>query len=53
MGREYIHLLLYVDVMPIASKSRSMIDKLKKNLSFEFEIKNLSEAKKVLDMEIE
>jgi len=38
--------------MLIASKSRSAIDKLK-DLSFEFEMKDLDEAKKVLGMEIE
>jgi len=36
---EYIYLLLYVDEMLIAYKSRSAIDKLKKNLSSELEIK--------------
>jgi len=45
---EYIYLLLYVDNMLIASKSISAIDKLKKDLSFEFEMKDLGEAKKVL-----
>jgi len=50
---EYIYLLLYVDDMLIASKRRSAIDKLKKDLSFEFEMKHLGEAKKVLGMEIE
>ena len=52
-GGEYIYLLLYVDDMLIASKSRSVIDKLKKDLSSEFEMKDLGEAKKVLGMEIE
>ena len=37
----------------ITSKSRSAIDKLKKDLSSEFEMKDLGEAKKMLDMEIE
>jgi len=50
---EYIYLLLYVDDMLIASKSRSAIDKLKKDLSSEFEMKDLGEAKNVLGMEIE
>jgi len=50
---KYIYLLLYVDDMLIASKSRSAIDKLKKQLSFEFEMKDLREAKKVLGMKIE
>jgi len=52
-GGEYIYLLLYVDDMLIVSKSISAIDKLKKNLSFEIEMKDLGEEKKVLGMEIE
>jgi len=52
-GGEYIYLLLYVDDMLIASKSKSAIDKLKKDLSSEFEIKDLGEVKKVIGMEIE
>ena len=52
-GGEYIYLLLYMDDILFASKSRSVIDKLKKDLSSEFEMKDLSEAKKVLGMEIE
>ena len=39
--------------MLIASKSRSVIDKLKKDLSSKFEMKDLGEAKKVLGMKIE
>jgi len=39
--------------MLITSKSTSSIDKLKKDLSFEFEMNDLDEAKYVLDMEIE
>jgi len=50
---EYIYLLLYVGDMLIASNSRYAIDKLKKNLSFEFKMKDLGEAKKVLGMEIQ
>ena len=50
---EYIYLLLYVDDMLIASKTRSTIDELKKDLSSKFEMKDLGEAKKVLGMEIE
>ena len=50
--REYIYLLLYVDNMFIASKSRSAIDKLKKQLFFVFEIKDLGEAKKILGMRL-
>ena len=44
---------MYVDDILIASKSISAIDKLKKDLSFEFEMKDLGEAKNVPDMEIE
>ena len=39
--------------MLIASKNRSIIDKLKKDLSFEFEMKDLGKGKKVLGMKIE
>ena len=52
-GGECIYLLLYVANMLIASKSRFALDKLKKDLSSEFEMKDLGEAKKVLGMEIE
>jgi len=52
-GEEYIYLLLYVDNMLIIFKSRFMLDKLKKDLSSEFKMKDLVEAKKVLGMEIE
>jgi len=52
-GGEYIYLLLYVDDMLIAFKSKSAIDKLKKDLSSEFEMKDLGEVKKVLGMKIE
>ena len=37
--------------MLIASRSRYVINKSKKNLSFEFEMKDLGEAKKMLGME--
>jgi len=39
--------------MLIAFKSRSAIDKLKKNWFFEFEIMDIDKTKKVLGMEIE
>ena len=38
---EYIYLLLYIDDMLIASRSRSAIDALKRDLSSEFEMKSL------------
>ena len=49
---EYIYLLLYVDDMLITSRSRSAIDALKRDLSSEFEMKDLGEARKVLGIEI-
>ena len=51
-GGDYIYLLLYVDDMLIASKSKADIDKLKFQLGKEFETKDLGPAKKILGMEI-
>ena len=50
---EYIYLLLYVDDSLIASKSRSVINKLKNQLSSEFKMKALGEAKRVVGMKID
>jgi len=50
---EYIYLLLYVNDMLITFRSRSMIDKLKKDLFSKFEMKDIGGAKKVLGMKIE
>ena len=50
---EYINLLLYVDDMLIASKNRSSIDKLKVQLSSEFEMKDMGESRRILGMKIE
>jgi hypothetical protein len=47
-----IYLLLYVDDMLIAAKSKIDIVNLKAQLSSEFEMKDLSAAKKILDMKI-
>ncbi|KAE8664469.1 hypothetical protein F3Y22_tig00112762pilonHSYRG00050 [Hibiscus syriacus] len=47
----FIYLLLYVDDMLIASKSQKEIDKLKAQLNQEFEMKDLGEAKKILERE--
>ena len=52
-GGEYVYLLLYIDDILIASRSRSVIDNLKKDLSSEFEMKDLGEVKKMLGMKIE
>ena len=48
----FVYLLLYVDDMLIASKNKREIDRLKAQLSSEFEMKDLGEAKKILGMEI-
>ena len=48
----FIYLLLYVDDMLIASKNQGEICRLKAQLSKEFKMKDLGEAKKILDMEI-
>ncbi|TXG55684.1 hypothetical protein EZV62_020940 [Acer yangbiense] len=48
----FVYLLLYVDDMLIASKSKMEIDRLKAQLSSEFDMKDLGEAKKILGMEI-
>lgn len=48
----FVYLLLYVDDMLIAAKNMSKIQVLKKQLSDEFEMKDLGAAKKILGMEI-
>lgn len=48
----FIYLLLYVDDMLIAFKSKVEVAKLKTLLNSEFEMKDLGEAKKILGMEI-
>ena len=45
-------LLLYVDDMLIACKSRKVVQKLKVALSREFEMKDLGLSRKILGMEI-
>ena len=47
-----VFLLLYVDNMLIASKNMSEIEKVKKILHKEFEMKDLGSAKKMLGIEI-
>ncbi|GJS49921.1 retrovirus-related pol polyprotein from transposon TNT 1-94 [Tanacetum coccineum] len=49
---EYIYLLLYVDNMLIASKSKVEIGSTKILLKREFDMKELEEAKKILGIEI-
>nr|GEX13874.1 putative retrotransposon [Tanacetum cinerariifolium] len=49
---EYIYLLLYVDDMLIACKSKAKIGSTKSLLKREFDIKDLGEAKEIFGMEI-
>ncbi|CAM8937245.1 unnamed protein product [Rhodiola kirilowii] len=49
----YIILLLYVDYMLIAGSSAQEVSKLKKQLSRQFAMKDLDEAKQILGMRIE
>jgi len=46
------YLLLYVDNMLIIAKNKAHIQKLKAQLKREFDMKDLGEVKKILDMEI-
>ncbi|KAH9717217.1 hypothetical protein KPL71_021741 [Citrus sinensis] len=48
----FIYLLLYVDDMLIASKNIDEIERLKKQLASEFEMKDLGDVQKILRMEI-
>ena len=51
-GAFFIYLLLHVDDMLFPSKDKSVINKLKSQLSDDFEMKDLGAAKKILGMEI-
>lgn len=51
-GSSYIMLLLYVDDMLVASSDLNEINKLKKQLSSKYEMKDLDAAKKILMMKI-
>ena len=44
----FVYLLLYIDDMLIVSKDKSLINKLKSQLSDEFEMKYFGAAKKIL-----
>ena len=48
----FVYLLLYVDNMLIASKDRGEIRRIEAQLSKEFEMKDLGETKKILEMKI-
>ncbi|RDY04297.1 hypothetical protein CR513_12017, partial [Mucuna pruriens] len=47
-----LYLLLYVDDILLASSKKDVINRLKSKLNFEFEIKELGEAKRILGMDI-
>ena len=49
----FIYLLLYINDMLIAAKDMSEIDRLKLQLSSEFEMKDLEVARKIFGMEIQ
>ena len=48
----FVYLLLYVDDMLIASKDKTLINKLKSQLSNEFKMEDLGATKKINVMEI-
>ena len=48
----FIYLLLYLDDMLIASRSKVEIDKVKVQMSSEFEMKDLGGVRKIMGMEI-
>ncbi|KAH9754532.1 Integrase catalytic domain-containing protein [Citrus sinensis] len=52
LDEAFIYLLLYVDDMLITSKNRDEIERLKKQLASEFEMKDLGDAQRILGMEI-
>ena len=49
---KYVYLLLYVDDMLVAAKDLKEVEKVKKILSTEFEMKDLGPAKRILGMDI-
>lgn len=51
-ANQYIYLLIYVDDMLIACKDKAEIENLKTILKFEFEMKNLGAAKRILGIDI-
>ena len=48
----FVYLLLYIDDMLVVAHKISLINESKAQLSNEFEIKDLGDVKKILDMEI-
>src|SRR3954462_11501850 len=51
-GKDPTYLLLYVDDMLIAARSKAQVQKVKAQLKREFDMKDLGEARKILGMEI-
>lgn len=49
---KYVYLLLYVDDMLVAAKDLKEVEKVKKTLSKEFEMKDLGPARRILGMDI-
>ncbi|KAL9818308.1 putative RNA-directed DNA polymerase [Arabidopsis thaliana] len=49
---EFVYLLLYVDDMLLAAKSKSEISKLKEALSLKFEMKDMGAASRILGIDI-
>ncbi|CAL9233575.1 unnamed protein product [Arabidopsis halleri] len=49
---KYVYLLLYVDDMLVAAKDQKEVEKVKKTLSKEFEMKDLGPARRILGMDI-
>lgn len=52
-GEAIAFLLLYVDDMLVASKSKTEISLIKKDLQASFEMKDLGAAKRILEMDIQ
>ena len=50
--QDHLYLLLYVDDMLIAGKSKSEINKVKEQLSMEFEMKDMGPASRILGIDI-
>ena len=51
-GKDPTYLLLYVDDMLIAARSKAQVQKVKAQLKREFDMKDLGEVRKILGMEI-
>ena len=52
-GKSFVYLLVCIDDMIIASKGKSVINKLKSRLNIELKMKDLGAGKKILVMQID